>query len=84
MTRFVRILLLLGLLVAGVALWMLRVVERPSAQENSAAPMGSQRTGRSTLSHGGPVDGSPPGNSQRLPAGGRDESSTQSSSTTTR
>lgn len=84
MTRFVRILLLLGLLVAGVALLMLRVAERPNAHENSAASTGSQRVGRSTLSHGGPVDGSLPGNMQRPPAGGRDESSTRSSSATTR
>ncbi|GAB1724533.1 MAG: hypothetical protein NTNFB01_34290 [Nitrospira sp.] len=70
-------LLLAGLLAAGVALVMLQVGERPDAHENAAASPGSHRAGRSTLSHGGPAAGAVPGNSERLPASGSHEPSTQ-------
>ncbi|MCW5799269.1 MAG: hypothetical protein KIT40_12260 [Nitrospira sp.] len=73
-TRLVHIVLLIGLLVAGVVLLMLGIGDRPN-EETAATTPGSQRLGRSTLSHGGPGAGSLSDNSPRLPAGGRDGSS---------
>lgn len=84
MTRLTRILMLVGLLAAGVAFFMLGLGERPIAQENPAASTGAQRAGRSTLSHGGPGAGSPPGQPERLPASDRNDVFNQSPSATTR
>lgn len=84
MTRLTRILMLVGLLAAGVAFFVLGLGERPIAQEKPAASTGAQRAGRSTLSHGGPGAGSPPGQLEHLPARDQNEFSNRSPSATTR
>ncbi|MEK6801241.1 MAG: hypothetical protein AABZ34_01050 [Nitrospirota bacterium] len=78
MTGVTRILVLLGLLVLGVALFMLGRDERPAAL--SVEP----RIGRSTLSHGGPGAGSIPVAPAEAPSADRRLPSNQSPYATTR
>ena len=78
MTGVTRILVLLGLLVLGVALFTLGRDERPAA--SSVEP----RIGRSTLSHGGPGAGSIPVAPAEAPSVDRRIPSNQSPYATTR
>ena len=78
MTGVTRILVLLGLLVLGVALFMLGRDERPAA--SSVEP----RIGRSTVSHGGPGAGSIPVAPAEAPSADRRIPSNQSPYATTR
>ncbi len=57
MTRMVRIFLLFGLLILGLALIMIWRDDRAPDAAQSAVSGGEPRIGRSTLSHGGPVAG---------------------------
>ena len=78
MTGVTRILVLLGLLVLGVALFTLGRDERPAA--SSVEP----RIGRSSLSHGGPGAGSIPVAPAEAPSADRRIPSNQSPYATTR
>ena len=78
MTGVTRILVLLGLLMLGVALFTLGRDERPAA--SSVEP----RIGRSTLSHGGPGAGSIPVAPAEAPSADRRIPSNQSPYATTR
>jgi hypothetical protein len=74
----VRIFLVLGFAVLGLALVILWREDHTTAPPGPAAPPGSPLFGRSTLSHGGPAAGSLP-DAQRRPALlGRNASSDQS------
>ncbi|CAE6774310.1 conserved hypothetical protein [Nitrospira defluvii] len=84
MTRLARNLVGLGLLGAGAAALWLSSGERPAEQAGSTVSPGSQRVGRSTLSHGGPAAGSLSEPSGRLPPSGRDIRSDTHSDATTR
>ena len=84
MNRLARIVLLVGLMVAGVALLLMLGKERPDMSDRSSAPAGSQRVGRSALSHGGPGAGALPAHSEGLSADGGTGPSKQSSSATAR
>lgn len=65
MTGLARVLVLLGLLVLGVALMLLRQHEHTGSSEGPSMSAGEPRVGRSTLSHGGPGADSFPEGSKR-------------------
>ena len=84
MTRLARNLVGLGLLGAGAAALWVGSGERPAEQAGSTILPGSQRVGRSALSHGGPAAAPFSERSGRLPPPGRDVQSDSHSDATTR
>ncbi|MDR4480277.1 MAG: hypothetical protein R3B37_11115 [Nitrospira sp.] len=84
MTGLTRILVLLGLLVLGVALFVAGRSERPELSERPTPSSGKPVVGRSTLSHGGPGAGSLPVAPARSPSPNEQVPSIQASDATTR
>lgn len=78
MTGVTRMLVLVGLLALGVALFLVGRGEPPTGT------MGDARIGRSTLSHGGPGPGTPPAAPGVAPSADREMSLNPSPNATTR
>ncbi len=83
MTGVTRMLVLVGLLALGVALFMVGRGEPPTGTM-PAGTMGDARIGRSALSHGGPGPGTPPAAPGIAPSADRQMSLNPSPNATTR